>query len=113
NGSRPPIIQVGNLNSKRDFIDVEDVARLYWMLIRNERAYGEIFNLCTGIATRTGKLLDLLISASSTPVRVESGSSLYKEHDIPLHYGSNQKLHRLIGDFKYTPIEQTIQKIAP
>ena len=112
-GSSPPIIHVGNLNSSRDFIDVEDVVRLYWMLIKNEDAYGEVFNLCTGIATPTGELLDLLIKASATPASVELLPSLYKEFDIPRHYGSNEKLRRLIGDFKYTPIERTIQKIAP
>lgn len=112
-GTRRPILEVGNLASGRDFIDVEDVVRLYWMLVRNEGAYGKIFNLCTGIATATGDLLDLLIKASGIPVRVESAPNLHKELDISLHYGSNQKLQRLIGDFKYTPIAQTIQKIAP
>src|SRR2546423_2806225 len=48
-GSRPPVIEVGELKSARDFIDVEDVVELYWKLISNDKAYGQIFNVCTGI----------------------------------------------------------------
>jgi nucleoside-diphosphate-sugar epimerase len=112
-GVRRPILEVGNLGSRRDLIDVEDVVRLYWKLIRCEGAYGKVFNLCTGVATATGDALDLLIKASGLPVRVESTPSLHKDLDMPISYGSNQKLQRLIGDFEYTPLEQTIKKIAP
>jgi GDP-4-dehydro-6-deoxy-D-mannose reductase len=112
-GNSAPIIKVGNLGSKRDFIDVQDVVRLCWILIRCETAYGEIINLCTGIATPTSQLLDQLIKASSVRVNVEFAPHLSKELDIELHYGSNEKARRLIGDFKYTPIEQTIRRIAP
>jgi GDP-4-dehydro-6-deoxy-D-mannose reductase len=112
-GTRAPIIKVGNLNSRRDFIDVEDVVRLCWLLIRTEIAYGEIVNLCTGIATSVAELLDLLIKASGLAVGVAIAPDLYKELDIELHYGSNEKAGRLIGDFAYTSIEQTIQQIAP
>ena len=111
-GKRPPIVEAGNLTASRDFIDVEDVVHLYWLLIRKEGAYGEVFNICTGVPRPTGDLLNLLIKASGMSIRVELVQNLHKELDIPVHYGSNEKLHRLIGNFKYTPIEETIQKIA-
>ena len=111
-GNRPPTMAVGNLNSCRDFIDVEDVVRLYWTLSRTESAYGEIFNLCTGVATPIGALLNLLIEVSGTPVRIELAPHLHKEVDIPVHYGCNEKIGGAVGGFSYTPLEQTIQKIV-
>jgi GDP-4-dehydro-6-deoxy-D-mannose reductase len=110
-GGQPPVIRVGNLNTSRDFIDVEDVAQLYWVLLQNRQAYGQIFNLCTGIATSIRALLDLLIQASGLGIEVQCDKACVKEVDVSVHYGSNKKLQRLIGDFRYIPIERTIQKI--
>jgi GDP-4-dehydro-6-deoxy-D-mannose reductase len=108
---QPPVIRVGNLNTSRDFIDVEDVVRLYWTVVQNPQAYGQVINLCTGIATPIRALLDLLIQASGLSIEVQCDEACVKEVDIPVHYGSNKKLHRLIGDFRYTPIRRTIEKI--
>jgi GDP-4-dehydro-6-deoxy-D-mannose reductase len=111
-GKRPPVIEVGNLKSVRDFIDVEDVVYLYWALIQNHNAYGEIFNLCTGVPTSMQTLLNRLIEISGTPIDVKIDPKRCKSVDIPAHYGSNLKLHRLIGDFKYTSLEETLRKIV-
>jgi GDP-4-dehydro-6-deoxy-D-mannose reductase len=110
-GRQSPVIRVGNLNASRDFIDVGDVVRLYWTVVRNPQAYGQIFNLCTGIPTSIGAILDLLIQASSLDIEVQCDKAFLKEIDVSVHYGSNKKLQQLIGDFRYTPIEKTIHKI--
>ncbi len=111
NGARPPVINVGNLETSRDFIDIEDVVTLYWMLIQNEGAFGKLFNICTGIATPIKTLVDLLIDNAAMPIEVRADRSRFKHVDIPVHYGSNQELHRLIGAFPYTQLRDTIRKI--
>jgi GDP-4-dehydro-6-deoxy-D-mannose reductase len=111
-GKQPPVIEVGNLTSLRDFIDIEDVVQLYWALIQNQKAYGEVFNLCTGIATSMEAVLARLIETSGLPIDVKIDPKRWKDVDIPVHCGSNRKLHELIGEFKYTPLEATIRKIV-
>jgi len=111
-GKQPPVIEVGNLTSLRDFIDIEDVVQLYWALIQNQKAYGEVFNLCTGIATSMEVVLARFIEKSGLPIDVKIDPKRWKDVDIPVHCGSNRKLHELIGEFKYTPLEATIGKIV-
>jgi GDP-4-dehydro-6-deoxy-D-mannose reductase len=111
-GKQPPVIEVGNLTSHRDFIDIEDVVQLYWAIIQNPKAYGEVFNLCTGIATSMEAVLARLIDISGLSIDIRIDPKKWKEVDIPVHYGSNRKLHQLTGEFKYTPLEATLRKIA-
>jgi GDP-4-dehydro-6-deoxy-D-mannose reductase len=96
----PPMIEVGNLESARDFIDVKEVVDIYWRLIRQPAAYGQIVNVCSGKATRLGDLLSRLISISGLSVEVRSDPARFKSVDIANHYGSREKLIRLLG---YTP----------
>ena len=49
-GNRPPVLSVGNLDSSRDFIAVNDVVRIYWQLIQAPAARGEVINVCSGKA---------------------------------------------------------------
>ena len=43
------VLWTGSLDIYRDYIAATDVVRLLWRLINNEEAYGNIFNLCTGV----------------------------------------------------------------
>lgn len=112
-GMRPPILHVGGLTALRDFIDIDDVVRLYWQLIQQSAASGEVFNLCTGIPISVEALLGLLIETTGMAVEVRTDSARLRLDAVPVHYGSNNKIHRLLGAFSYTPIADTIRKIAP
>ena len=46
-GLRPPVLKVGNLEAVRDFADVRDVVRAYWMLLEKGEA-GRAYNVCSG-----------------------------------------------------------------
>ena len=50
-GSRPPVLQVGNLEAVRDFTDVRDVVRAYWVLLEKGEA-GAVYNVCSGRGRR-------------------------------------------------------------
>jgi GDP-4-dehydro-6-deoxy-D-mannose reductase len=96
-GQAGPVIDVGNLESTRDFIDVEDVVRIYWQLVNSPSAYGEIINVCTGSGTSISDILSKLIALSGVNAKVEIDHSRFKPLDIPEHFGSTEKLKRIIG----------------
>ena len=58
------VLKTGNLNIKRDFIDVFDVVCIMWKLINNEKSYGEVVNICTGTPSLLIDLVNQMISLS-------------------------------------------------
>jgi GDP-4-dehydro-6-deoxy-D-mannose reductase len=62
-----PQLFVGNLDAKRDFLDVRDVVRAYVALAR-DGASGEIYNVCGGTARSMRDVLRELIIAAHVPV---------------------------------------------
>jgi GDP-4-dehydro-6-deoxy-D-mannose reductase len=96
-GRLPAVIRVGNLASKRDFVDVRDVAKALPMLVANSDAAGQIVNICSGEPSGIDALLECLVSLSRTPVRVEIDPARFAPNDVPLSYGSNRRLVELTG----------------
>lgn len=110
---RPPILKTGNLDATRDFIHVHDVVRLYWALVREPEARGQIFNLCTGVGTSLRVALEALVAATGLEVQIDRDQSRrLKEVDVPFHFGSNARLHRLLGDFTYMSVTKAIEDIV-
>ena len=60
---------MGNLDAVRDFTDVRDVVRAYWLLLEEGRA-GETYNVCSGRGIAIGDVLQLLLDASGAKVEV-------------------------------------------
>ena len=74
-----PIVEMGNLETARDFIDVTDAVRIYWELVQNPVAYGEIVNVCTGNPVVVGSMVERLIALSGTQIDVVSRSENFKK----------------------------------
>lgn len=68
-GLRPPVLSVGNLESVRDFLDVDDVIDAYLALLAPGTRAG-VFNVASGRGVSGRELLDLLLAASSARPRV-------------------------------------------
>ena len=59
-GRQEPVINVGNLDARRDFTHTSDVARALWLLL-DRGTPGEVYNLCSGTATRIGDIVDEVV----------------------------------------------------
>jgi GDP-4-dehydro-6-deoxy-D-mannose reductase len=94
-----PIIKVGNLESQRDFISVEDVVDAYVRMLAGEFS-GEVFNLCSGRAVAVREVVRILLSFSPTPLDVEIDPALCRPDEMPVSYGSFEKARRAFG---FTP----------
>ncbi|MBV8245459.1 MAG: GDP-mannose 4,6-dehydratase [Candidatus Eremiobacteraeota bacterium] len=90
----PPRIEVGNLETERDFLDVRDVVEAYIAL--SERGTpGEAYNVCSGRPVKVRTLLRILIEAAGTPVEVREAADKLRHVDVPQFYGDNSKLRAL------------------
>jgi GDP-4-dehydro-6-deoxy-D-mannose reductase len=92
----PPLLPVGNLEAKRDFLDVRDVVRAYVDLATSGQP-GEIYNVCSGIATRMSDVLRQLVTVAHVAVEIREDPALMRPSDVPLVYGDNAKLKAATG----------------
>lgn len=95
-GRRPPVVRVGNLDSERDFTDVRDVVRAYWLLAQ-QGAPGEAYNVGSGVARPTRWLLETLLDLAQTPVSVEADPERMRPSDVPRSVCNNRKLVEATG----------------
>jgi GDP-4-dehydro-6-deoxy-D-mannose reductase len=90
-GQSPPVMRVGNLQAKRDFTDVRDVARAYQLLAEKGRP-GEAYFICSGQAVSIQYLLNTLIEAAGVTVEIEYDPARMRPSDTPCLYGSYAKI---------------------
>ncbi|MGH2718627.1 MAG: GDP-mannose 4,6-dehydratase [Actinomycetota bacterium] len=69
-GDQPPVMKVGWLQARRDFLDVRDVVVAYRLLAERGTS-GEVYNVASGNAERIGGLLDILLHAAGLDGKVE------------------------------------------
>lgn len=106
-GIRPPIIQVGNLDAERDFTDVRDIVRGYYLAMLLGRP-GEVYNLGSERAVTIRRLLDLLLSRSLIPVKIEVDPSRLRPADVPRVVADCTRFRMLTGWRPEIPLEQTL-----
>lgn len=95
-GWQEPILRVGNLESRRDFSHTTDVARALRLLLEHAPA-GEVYNLCSGVATRIGDIVELVRRMGRVPVTVQVENERLRPADEPILVGDNQKLRAVTG----------------
>lgn len=109
-GSAEPVIEVGNLNVKRDFIDVRDVVRAYVLLMEKGRR-GEVYNVCSGKAVSISDILNIFLSFSSRKIEVQVDSTKLRKADIPLLLGDNQKIREETSWKPEIPLKQSLHDL--
>ncbi len=106
---RKPIIHVGNLEAIRDFTDVRDTVRAYW-LATEACEPGDVYNIASGQGHRINEVLtELLALATHTDIRVEQDPQRMRPSDVPVLVGDSTKFRRLTGWKPAIPFPQTLQ----
>jgi GDP-4-dehydro-6-deoxy-D-mannose reductase len=90
-GEREPLLKVGNLDARRDFIYVEDGAEAYRLLAEKGMA-GGIYNIASGRAFSIREALDRLMAVSGVKVPVEIDPERVRANDLPLLVGDASRL---------------------
>jgi GDP-4-dehydro-6-deoxy-D-mannose reductase len=107
---QPPQLLVGNLEPSRDFTHVADVSRALWLLMQRGRP-GEVYNLCRGVATRIGDIVDLVAARGRVPVEVRVDPARLRPVDEPILMGDNARLRRDTGWAPQIDIPQIVDEL--
>lgn len=109
-GLQKPIIYVGNLSTSRDFSDVRDIVRGYYLAVEKGEP-GEVYNICSGKCWKIEKVLDILLSYSKVKVEVKSDPSRLRPSDVPILLGDFSKFHKMCGWRPEIPFEKTLEDL--
>ncbi|WP_086563524.1 GDP-mannose 4,6-dehydratase [Streptomyces africanus] len=89
-------ITVGNLDARRDFLDVRDAVRGLRLLMRNGQP-GEVYNLCTGVGVPVRALVETMIFLMGRPLECRQDPGLVRGTDAPSLVGNPGKTRGLTG----------------
>ncbi|CAN5500426.1 GDP-mannose 4,6-dehydratase [soil metagenome] len=106
-GKVEPTILTGNLDAKRDFLDVRDVVRAYLLMLEDGKR-GDFFNVASGVPRRIGDLLETLVARSRVPLTTRIDPARMRPSDVPVIFGSSKALRERTGWSPDYPIEQTL-----
>ncbi len=100
-------VKVGNLDAIRDFSDVRDVVRAYFLLLKKAKK-GEIYNVCSGKGHSIKDLLGLITKQAYVNVKIETDPTRLRPSDIPVLVGENRALFKRTRWQNSIPIEKTL-----
>ncbi len=107
---RAPEIRVGNLESIRDFTDVRDVTRAYWLALEKGRP-GEIYNICSGAGHSVREILEIYLRESKVKIKIKQDRSRMRPSDIPILRGDNSKFFAQTEWKPSIPFKDTLKDI--
>ncbi len=109
-GLREPVLRVGDLSVRRDFSDVRDIVRGYLMVVEKGEV-GRVYNLCAGKAYSIRTVVEILLSLSSSKIKVQQDPSRLRVGEIPLCYGDHARVSREVGWEPTIPFAKTLADI--
>jgi GDP-4-dehydro-6-deoxy-D-mannose reductase len=109
---KEPVLSVGNIDTKRDFLDVRDIARAYW-LATEKCTFGEVYNVCLGKSKSIREILENLISLSpkAKHIVVKEERDRIRANDVENIYGDNSKFVKETGWEPIVPFERTMKDL--
>jgi len=109
-GVKEPIIKVGNLEAKRDFTDVRDMARAYWLAVQKGES-GDVYNICSEKTVSIKEILDKLLRMSKKNIKIKQDPKRLRSSDIPILLGNSTKFRKQTNWEQGISLEKTLRCI--
>jgi GDP-4-dehydro-6-deoxy-D-mannose reductase len=100
-------VRVGNLDTRRDFTDVRDMVRAYWLLLERGDPDG-VYLACSGRSLPVRRVIEGLAPLARIPVTFRSDPGLRRDGEQPDLYGSPARLRADTGWSPEIPIDTTL-----
>jgi len=110
-GLREPVVYVGDLTPRRDYSDVRDIVRGYWLLLERGEP-GEVYNLCSGRSWSIQQVLDFVLNLSTVKgITVKTDPARLRPSDVMILEGDPSKMHKATGWKVEIPFERTLTEL--
>lgn len=108
-GRREPRLRVGNLDSARDFLDVQDVVEAYLRLADRQTPAG-IYNVASGHSVRIGDALESILRIAGATAEIEVDPERFRPTDFAV--GDAARLHEATGWEPRIAFEDTLRRLV-
>jgi GDP-4-dehydro-6-deoxy-D-mannose reductase len=102
----PRILEVGNLDSKRDFSDVRDIVRGYRLAAMKGSG---TYNLGSGTSISIRKMVERMIELSGVEVEIRIDPSRQRASEVPEVFGSLRRAERDLGWRPQISLDDTLR----
>lgn len=106
-GRRPPVLTCGNLDARRDFTDVRDMARAYWLALEYGEP-GEVYVVASGKSYAIREVLDMLLGMARCAIAVKVDPERLRPSDVPILEGDASRFRARTGWRPAIPFSQTL-----
>ncbi|MCL5024967.1 MAG: GDP-mannose 4,6-dehydratase [Chloroflexi bacterium] len=107
---RPPVIHIGDLDVRRDWTDVRDTVRGYWMALE-KGVPGEVYNIGSGRTYTIREMLDLLLRATPAKVEIRQEVGRLRPSDVRILWADVGKFQAQTGWTPEIPFEKTLRDL--
>lgn len=107
---RIPELQVGNLSAVRDFTDVRDMVRAYF-LAATRGVPGEVYNIGSGAGRRVDEVLRTLAAFSQVYFTIREDPTRLRPPDVPSLVCNSAKFRAQTGWEPLIPFERTMHDL--
>jgi GDP-4-dehydro-6-deoxy-D-mannose reductase len=102
-----PELHVGDLTTQRDWVDVRDVVRGYWLALE-KGVPGQVYNIGSGTTRTIQSMLDMLLALSPAEISVRQDASRLRPSDVPILWADDSKFRTQTGWEPKIPFEKTM-----
>ncbi len=103
-------ISVGDLQTRRDFTDVRDVARAYRLIVEKKPAE-KLFVLGSGKSVSIRTILETLIRISGKKIKTRKDSKLLQKNDVKTLVANPRLLEEIVGWTPRLKLTQTLSDL--
>jgi GDP-4-dehydro-6-deoxy-D-mannose reductase len=102
-----PAIEVSRLDSRRDYIDVRDVARAFRLIAEGNPSH-EVYNVGSGMATSNAELIEMVLAESDLAVQPTIVETAAEPEALVAIQADISRLHH---DFDWQPQHQLAETV--
>jgi GDP-4-dehydro-6-deoxy-D-mannose reductase len=107
-GRREPVLRVGNLDSMRDFLDIDDVIEAYVRLLDRGVPAG-VYNVASGTGRPLGEHLQALLALAGLDPAIEVDPERLRPADFSV--GNAGRLREATGWVPRVPLSRTLERV--
>jgi nucleoside-diphosphate-sugar epimerase len=105
---RASVIELGNLDVERDFLDVRSVADVYARLLESP-LHSRVLNISSGVGRSLRSIIGELARITDHRMATTVNAALVRSNEVKRLVGSSERLRAAIGPLRYADFEATLK----